>query len=739
MSSASEKLTQTLSPDREPLMAETVRLDEQFYIVAEAERSTTPLRVLKQGDSFAVFDTHGDITPETSTEQGLYHSGTRFLSRLELLLGRRRPLLLNSMISEDNVVFTGNLTNPDILRDGHIIVSRGEIHILRSRVLWNGGYGERIRISNHSLHPIEVPLTVHFDADYADVFEARGSSRPRRGRRLPDRRGEEYVVGYIGLDGVERRTIIRWSRQPNQIEEGSAKFLVALNRHATADLELSVGCEIDDTPAVTYHFGDAVAQSKRRVGDAEHQECVVSSSNEAFNRWVRRSSADLHMMMTETPYGPYPYAGIPWFSTPFGRDGLITALELLPLAPSVARGVLTFLADTQATTRSDRQDAQPGKILHEMRSGEMAALGEVPFGRYYGSADATPLFVMLAHAYFERTGDADFIDTLWRHVLAALDWITDNANRHRDGFVIYERRSETGLVQQGWKDSYDAVFHTDASLAEPPIAMCEIQGYCYAAWKGAAQLANARGDHKVAARWDAKAERLRANFDRAFWCDEIGTYALALDGDNRPCQVRTSNPGHALFAGIASPERAARVAEALLSDTSFAGWGVRTVSEGEARYNPMSYHNGSIWPHDNAVIASGLARYGFQEAACRILNGMLDLSAAVDLNRLPELICGFHRREAEFPTLYPVACAPQSWAAGAVFMMLTACLGLRIDAAARRITLTRALLPESIEWLRLTNLSIGEASVDLLLSRHPFDVGITVLRRDGDVEIVGVK
>jgi glycogen debranching enzyme len=739
MSSSLEKLTLTLSPDREPLMPETVRLDEQFYIVAETERSTMPLRVLKHGDSFAVFDTHGDINPGMSGELGLYHRGTRFLSRLELLLGRRRPLLLNSMIAEDNVVFTVNLTNPDILRDGHIVVSRGEIHILRSRVLWNGGYSERIRISNHSLHPIEVPLTVYFDADYADVFEARGLTRSRRGRRLPDRRSDEYVLAYVGLDGVERRTIIRWSRQPNLVEEGSAKFLVALNRQAGADLEWSVGCEIDGTPAVTYHFGDAVAHSKRRVADSEVQECVVSSSNEAFNRWVRRSSADLRMMMTETPYGPYPYAGIPWFSTPFGRDGIITALELLWMAPSVARGVLTFLAETQATTRSDRQDAQPGKILHEMRSGEMAALGEVPFGRYYGTADATPLFVMLAHAYFERTGDIDFIDKLWPHLLAALDWIRDNADRHRDGFVVYERRSETGLVHQGWKDSYDAMFHADASLAQPPIAMCEIQGYCYAAWKGAAQLANARGDHKVAAQWSTKAERLWANFDRAFWCDEIGTYALALDGENRPCEVRTSNPGHTLFAGIASAERAPRVAESLLSDASFAGWGVRTVSAGEARYNPMSYHNGSIWPHDNAIIAAGLARYGFNNAASRIMNGMLDLSAAVDLHRLPELICGFHRREAEFPTLYPVACAPQSWAAGAVFMLLAACLGLRIDAPARRITLTRALLPESIEWLRLTNLSIGDASVDLLLSRHPFDVGITVLRRDGDVEIVGVR
>jgi glycogen debranching enzyme len=720
-------------------MPETVRLDEQFYIVAEAERSPAPLRVLKHGDSFAVFDSHGDITPETSSEQGFYHRGTRFLSRLELLLGRRRPLLLNSMISEDNVVFTGNLTNPDILRDGHIIVPRGEIHILRSRVLWNGGYGERIRVSNHSLHTIEIPISVFFDTDFADVFEARGSIRPRRGQRLPDRRGAEYTLAYVGLDQVERRTTLHWHRQPDAIDERSAKFLIALDRHADADLELSVACEVERRPAVTFAFSDAVARSKRLAEESQRQECSIISSNEPLNRWLRRSSADLRMMMTDTPNGPYPYAGIPWFSTPFGRDGLITALELLWASPSVARGVLTFLADTQATARSDAQDAQPGKILHEMRDGEMAALGEVPFGRYYGSADATPLFVMLAHAYFERTADLDFIHHLWPHVLAALDWISANAGRHRDGFVSYERRSETGLVQQGWKDSYDAVFHADGTLAEPPIAVSEIQGYAYAALKGAAQLASVRGDRKVAARWEATADRLRASVDRAFWCDDLRTYALALDGENRPCRVRTSNPGHALFAGIVPPERAAALAETLMSDRSFAGWGVRTVAAGEARYNPMSYHNGSIWPHDNALLCAGLARYGFYGASSRILSGMLDLSAAVDLHRLPELICGFDRRDAEFPTLYPVACAPQAWAAGAVYLMLAACLGLRIDAAARRLTLMRAVLPESIEWLRLTNVVIGEASIDLLLTRHPYDVSVTVLRREGDVEIVAVK
>jgi glycogen debranching enzyme len=720
-------------------MAEPIRLDEHFYIVAEAKRTASTLRVQKSGDTFGVFDAYGDITPMEAGEQGLYHDGTRFLSRLELLLGRQRPLLLSSTISEDNVVFAADLTNPDILRDNRVVVPRGEIHILRSRVLFNGGYSERIRVSNHSLHQLEVPITALFDADYADVFEVRGTRRPQRGRRLPDREGREWIFSYVGLDGVKRRTKLGWNRRPDRTEPRTVTFLVPLEQHGSADLELHVVCEAETVRRLPRHYADVLAEARRHTGAPDQRDCVVSSSNETFNRWVRRSTADLRMMITETPHGPYPYAGIPWFSTPFGRDGIITALELLWAAPTVARGVLTFLAETQARTSSDRRDAQPGKILHEIRGGEMAALGEVPFGQYYGSADATPLFVVLAHAYFQRTADRAFIAQLWPHILAALEWIATSGDLDGDGFVEYACRSESGLVQQGWKDSHDSVSHANGDLADPPIALCEIQSYAYAAWKGAAHLAEVRGDRVSAADWNARAERLRVAFEKSFWCEALGTYALALDGDKRPCRVRTSNAGHCLFGGIVAPERAQRLAETLLSDASFAGWGVRTLAAGEARYNPMSYHNGSIWPHDNAIVAAGLARYGFNQAASRVMSAMLDLSAAVDLHRLPELICGFPRREAEFPTLYPVACAPQAWAAGAVYMLLAACLGLSVDAPAGRVSLSRAVLPESIDSLRLMNLSVGDATLDLLLTRHQYDVGITVLRRVGDVELVAVK
>ena len=720
-------------------MTDVLKLEEQYAILSEAGRSPTPVRVLKQGDSFAVFDPHGDIVSGPASEHGFYHAGTRFLSRFELLLAHGQPLLLSSTISEDNTVFTADLTNPDVVRNGQVIVQRGLLHLFRSRVLRNGSWIECLRVSNHGLGPIEVPLSFGFDADFSDVFEVRGTRRLARGQRLPDVSEPDAILRYRGLDDVERRTRIRSIRTADQIEDRTLHFLIRLEPHACADIEVAISCEIGDETSQARRFSETVADLRQRVAAEGDRACTILSSNQAFNRWFQRSTADLRMMVTETPHGPYPYAGIPWFNTPFGRDGIITALELLWAAPDVARGVLGFLAETQATSRNDAQDAQPGKILHEMREGEMAALGEIPFGRYYGTADATPLFVMLAHAYFDRTGDLRFVDRLWPCILAALDWMTRHGDLDQDGFIEYARRSESGLVHQGWKDSADSVFHADGSLAQPPIALCEIQGYAYAAWSGAAKLAAARGDPALAENWRQRAVSLQSRFEEAFWCDDLGTYALALDADKRPCRVRTSNPGHCLFTEIASRPRARRTAETLMSDHSFGGWGVRTVASGTARYNPMSYHNGSMWPHDNAIVAAGLARYGLNAAASRIFGAMFDLSQAVDLRRLPELICGFHRRAGESPTLYPVACAPQSWAAGAVYLLVQACLGLHVDATTPRVSFVHAVLPKDIDWLQILNLSVGNANVDLLLTRHTYDVGVTVMRRDGDVEILAAK
>ena len=462
----------------------------------------------------------------------------------------------------------------------------------------------------------------------------------------------------------------------------------------------------------------------------------IHTSSDGFNRWIARSQSDVEMMIVGNPEVNYPYAGVPWFSTVFGRDGIITAMQCLWLNPAIARGVLEFLASHQASTVHPASEAEPGKILHEMRRGEMSALGEVPFRCYYGTVDATPLFVMLADMYYVRTGDRALIERLWPNLERALEWIDTYGDCDGDGFVEYSRHSKDGLVQQGWKDSNDSVFHADGALAEGPIALCEVQGYVFAAKRGAAHLASVLGQRAQASALESQAATLGKRFDDAFWCDQISTYAMALDGQKRRCAIRTSNPGHCLYSGIASTDHAYRVAHSLLSKDLFSGWGIRTVGSGEARYNPLSYHNGSVWPHDNALIAAGLARYGFKDMAGEVLSGLLAVSTFVDLHRLPELFCGLERRTREGPTLYPVACAPQAWAAAAVFLLLQSCLGLSLDAEKRQIRLDGPYLPETVPEIWIRDLRVGDACVDLFLERRANLVRLQILDKRGEVEVI---
>jgi glycogen debranching enzyme len=695
-------------------------------------------RTLKHGDSFGMFDEFGDVLEVEHSPTGLFHHDTRYLSRLHFTIEGHRPLMLSSTVQTDNLTLDVDLTNPDIFVDGELRLVKETFHVGRAKFLWQASCYELFTVTSYAERPQRLRLALDFAADFADLFEIRGYQRTRRGAVRSELRGPaEVAFVYESVDGVPRSTRIFFSKNPTTLTTARAEFDLELGARERCAIGITVHCDHGQLPKMDLRFFGALRQARRRNALARGTVPSIESSNNAFNNVLARSSADLAMLMTETPQGTYPYAGVPWFSTAFGRDGLITALEMLWLDPSIARGVLRFLAAHQARAEDPASDMEPGKILHEMRECELAHLGEVPFGRYYGSVDSTPLFVALAGLYWQRTRDRATLEELWPAVRAGLDWIERYGDRNRDGFVDYGRRRQSGLRNQGWKDSEDAVFHADGRLAEAPIALCEVQGYTYVAYREAALLAFDLGEKKLSADLEQKADQLRSRFEAEFWCEDLGTYALALDGAGAPCRVRTSNAGQLLFSGMVRPERAARVMKDLFGADFFSGWGIRTLGARERRFNPTSYHNGSVWPHDNALIALGLARYGHTGEALVLTTALFDAAAQMHLRRLPELFCGFDRRRGKAPTLYPVACAPQAWAACAPFALIQACLGLEVDAAAQTVRLRQPRLPEFLDWLTVRRLRVGEGRVDLLFRRQDSSVAVSLLAREGgaDVEV----
>ncbi len=715
-----------------------ISVKSEFYVATGWPPVEERVRVLKYGTMFAVFDRYGNIRASGLGEHGLYYRETRYLSRLRLFLGETPPLFLSSGVRSDNSLFSADLTNVDILNGESVALPRGTIHLVRSRLLYDGVCYEQMRLTNYGAELVHLPLRIEFAADFADVFEVRGVTRPKRGERLPDIvERDRVMLRYCGLDGFTRCTQLSCTPAPTEISPQHMIVHADLKPRETVRIQLIVHCESVEPTADT--FDSALYAVAAKASEAQAEGCRIQTSNHQFNNWLNRSLSDVHMMIIGNPETDYPYAGVPWFSTVFGRDGIITAMECLWQNPRIAKGVLNYLASTQALEEDPAAEAEPGKIVHETRHGEMANLGEIPFRRYYGSVDSTPLFVMLAGYFYQRTGDLDFVRALWPNIDLALSWIDLYGDRDHDGFVEYERRSSKGLIQQGWKDSSDSVFHADGRLAEPPIALCEVQGYVYAAKKQAAMLANALGDIQRAQKLEDQANALQKRFEALFWCEELSTYALALDGQKRACRVRTSNAGHCLFTNIAAPERAAKVAQVLLADDSFSGWGVRTVSAVERNYNPISYHNGSVWPHDNAMAARGLANYGLTQSAALLLEALFEASCYFEMNRLPELLCGLHRRQGEGPTLYPVACSPQAWSAGTACMLLTASLGLSLDAPARRVVFNRPTLPDSLSCLQIENLQVGDDSVDLTIERHAQNIHVEVVRKNGPVDIIVSK
>ncbi len=721
-----------------PIANNVLTIDNVYYVRAASALADDRTRVLKYGDTFAVFNRYGDIEAIRPLPFGLFHAETRHLSRMAFFIDDRQPLLLASAVRTESSSLCVDLANTDRAAGQGTPLPGGIVHAFRRTSLGTASCNQAVRLLNYGKEEFQLAVSFCFDADFSDIFEVRGTQRKKTGVRLPSElQGTQAILAYQGLDNVERRTRLKFSQLPDQLYDNEARFVLKLQPGVECHLEVQVTCErhprTSAAPLRRLHAGadPQAAQSSGRLHSAK-----ILSTNEHFDRWMSRSELDLVMLTEGNPERNYPYAGIPWFSTVFGRDGIVTALECLWIAPQVARGVLEYLAETQATEENPEQDAEPGKIVHETRRGEMAVLKEVPFARYYGSVDATPLFLVLAWAYFLRTNDLAFVRAIWPNIQAALAWVDRYGDVDGDGFVEYQRRSEHGLIQQGWKDSSDSIFQADGTLAEAPIALCEVQAYTYGAKRAGAALCRCLDLPDQAEELDRAADLLQLRFDREFWCEDLSTYAIALDGQKQQCRVRSSNAGHALLTGIALPDRARLVARTLTGTPLFSGWGVRTIGAGEARYNPISYHNGSVWPHDNALISEGLSRYGLRAEAAAIFAAIYDASLHFDLGRLPELFCGFHRRPgSDAPTLYPVACSPQAWAAGAVYLLLNSCLGMQIDARQSMIRLESPELPAFLPELFIEGLEVGGGSVDILLKRQKTGVGVAVSRKEGNIQV----
>lgn len=697
---------------------------------SDAEESSVPrtpdhLFVLKDGDSFVVADTYGDIA---GSGDGFFQNDTRLLSFFQLRLEGERPTLLSSAVSRDNVFFTAHLTNRPLPPLGGESLPQGVVHIERRRLLWNGLLRECITLSNYGHAATRMKLSLHYAADFSDTFEVRGQRRPRRGDYLqPQFSPAEVELGYRGLDGLERRTRLAFSIAPTAIDSQQCQFDLVLDGREDIALFIDIGPSAHAPSRV--QFRAAAAAARRSMRARQRNGARLQTSARQFQKWVDRSDADLALLTTELPTGPYPYAGIPWFSTPFGRDAIITALQTLWLKPSLARGVLAYLASHQAQETSAFRDAEPGKIMHELRKGEMTALSELPFGRYYGGVDTTPLFVTLAAAFARRTGDRDFIASLWPALEAATGWIQRNAAAH-GGFLSYARAQATGLSNQGWKDSHDSIFHEDGRTPEGPIALVEVQGYAVAALRGMGVMAKWLGNAPAAEAYTREGQAWAERVEAQFWQEDMQFYALALDGDGAPCRVVSSNPGHLLYMGVPTEVRGRAVARQLLASGLESGWGLRTLSSKAIRYNPMSYHNGSVWPHDVGLCAAGMARYDEREGAARLTSEMFECASQVGM-RLPELFCGFARVNGEAPVSYPVACLPQAWAAGSVFMLLQGCLGIDIDAMRGRIVVERPVLPAEIDSITLRDLALPQGTVSLSLQRRGGHVQAVVSRQMG--------
>lgn len=717
--------------------AEPIVLEPAPYILAEASGD---LLVLKEGRLFASSHKDGDMHPGLVTGEGLYADDTRYLSELRLRIGDAQPVLLSSSARLPHKAYV-DAANPD-LRDGEALsVPQLTLNIHRVRLLEEQLH-EHIEICNNGRRAAHTTLELFLAADFVDIFEVRGMRhRMSRGQALSPKRTPEGVrFAYVGEDDVFRETDVRMDPFPQDLHvqqhRAVAHWRLELQPRQRMSIDVGIAPSAEGREWRRRSFQEADAAVERAATDWEGSCTAIAADSRLFRRFMQASARDLRALMTPMHGGEIMTAGIPWFVAPFGRDSVLACYEMLMLTQGPSRETLLSLARQQATCDDAARDAEPGKILHELRAGELAGAGYVPHTPYFGSADSTPLFLMLAGAYYRWTADLDLMAQLRPSFDAALAWIDNHGDQDGDGFVEYHRRSPGGLQNQGWKDSGDAIVHSDGTLAQGPIALVEVQGYVYLARLRMAQVYEALGLSEVAEKLVRQATRLRESFNEAFWMPDEGTFALALDGDKQQVRSVTSNPGHCLYCEIVDADKGAKVAERIMAPDMFSGWGIRTLSDESPAYNPMSYHNGSVWPHDNAIIAAGMKRYGFANATDLIATALFD--AAVDSSdaRLPELYCGFPQRANVPVVAYPVACRPQAWAAAAPFMLLQAILGISPDAPNGVMTINRPALPSWLRRIDLKGMNVGESQLSLAFTRRSGEpTAFTLLDKRGDIQL----
>lgn len=669
-----------------------------------------PRLILKNGAYFLVLDEAGLMPGSTTYGYGLYKDDTRYLSTFDLTLNGTRPVLLSAS-TEDGYAGRFIYGNAADAASG---LAEQQIMLQRDIVI-RDGVSEKVTLTNFGNQPVTLNLAIEFSSDFADMFEVRGMGRKRRGhmQALEQKFKNGVDISYLGLDNRAMSTRLLFNDVPTSIKNDRIEFQSTLNGQQSKTIDLNVNTSFEKP------FGEPKPRvsfdEERQLADSDYSEwrrqtATVTTSNTEFNKLVERSVRDIYILRQQTPRGNCIAAGTPWFAVAFGRDQEITAMETMMFFPDLARDVINVLAEYQGTKSDDFTEEKPGRIMHELRLGEMARLREIAFVPYYGTVDATPLWLVLLARYYQQTGDLEFVRTHWSKVESALSYLDSELST---GYLRYGGKAGAALSNQGWKDSGDSVMYSDGKLAKAPIALCEVQGYLYFAWSQIAQMADLLGHKERSAELLAKANKLQSNFRKDFWMKDKNAVALALDGDGKQCDVLSSNMGHLLSTNILDQHQADAVADALLKDDMFCHWGVRTLSAKEAAYNPMSYHNGSVWPHDNAMAIEGLCRIGRAADARRVISGLFDTAKFRPDMRLPELFCGFSRSFSERPVWYPVSCAPQAWAAGSVFQMLSGCLGLIPDAGNHTLSVVHPALPPWMGQVDVSGLHVGNGVCDL--------------------------